>query len=125
MLGEHEELERPTTSSERLAGEFRRWNLLPANWDGEGAAAPDADSLKEAVSFVRLLGERHVLPEPELHASGHAGLLWSDGDIYADIKFLGDGRIAYYSEHNRGCHKGVVDFDSSELPGVLEVLVPA
>ena len=29
--------ERATTDNERLIGEIRRWALMSANWDGEGA----------------------------------------------------------------------------------------
>lgn len=120
-----DDTDRPTTSLEKLVGELRGWQSLTANWDGEGAAVPDAKSLKEAVSFVRLLGERDPLPEPMLHASGHAGLFWKDDNLYADIEFLGDRRIAYYIEHQGDKHKGVVKFDSQNMPAVFPALLPA
>lgn len=118
------EFPRPTTSLERLAGEFRRWRLLPQNWDGEGAAAPDIESLEEAVSFTRLLDEPNIVPDSELHADGRAGLLWIAYNLYADIKFLGDGRLAYYIENGKNQHKGIVDFDSGEIPSVLKAVLP-
>ena len=121
----NDESDRPTTSRERLIGELRSWGLLTANWDGEGAAAPDARSRKEAVSFVRLLGEDDTLPEPMLHASGHAGLFWKDDSLYADLKFLGDGRVAYYIERQRDKHKGVLNFDSKKMPAVFPALLQA
>jgi hypothetical protein len=119
------ELGRPTTSREKLIGEVRRWGLLNANWDGEGAAPPVASSLKEAVSFVNLLDEADTLPEPMLHASGHAGLFWKDDSLYADIEFLGNGRIAYYIEYHGDKHKGVLGFDSKKMPAVFPALLRA
>lgn len=115
--------DRQTTSLERLIGEIRSWRSLRANWDGEGAAEPNARSLRDIVSFVRLLDENHPLPEPMLHASGHAGLFWKDEAVYADIEFLGDGRIAYYIERQGDKHKGVLKFDSQRMPAVFPVLI--
>lgn len=120
-----DEPDRPTTSREKLIGELRRWGLLNENWDGEGAALPVASSLKEAVSFVRLLDEIDALPEPMLHASGHAGLFWKDNGLYADIEFLGDGRVAYYIERQGDKHKGVLNFDSKKMPAVFPALLRA
>lgn len=119
------EIERQTTVRERLAGELRSWGLLTEDWDGEGATMPNARSLKEAVSFIGLLDEDSVLPEPMLHASGHAGLFWKDSNLYADIEFLGDGRIAYYIECQGDKHKGVLKFDSQKMPAVFPALLGA
>ncbi|MBI5116475.1 hypothetical protein HZA56_08385 [Candidatus Poribacteria bacterium] len=124
-LIQSDEPDRPTTLSEKITGELRSWSLLSANWDGEGAVTPDARSLKEAVSFVRLLGEGDTLPEPMLHASGHAGLFWKDDNLYADIKFLGDGRVAYYIERQGDKHKGVLKFNSQKMPAVFPTLLRA
>lgn len=120
-----DEPDRPTTSREKLIGELRRWGLLKANWDGEEAGPPVASSLKEAVSFVSLLDQADALPEPMLHASGHAGLFWKDDSLYADIEFLGDGRIAYYIERHGDKHKGVLGFDSKKMPAVFPALLRA
>lgn len=124
-VSEYDEPDRPTTSREKLIGELRRWGLLTANWDGEGATEPVARSLKEAVSFIRLLGEADTLPEPMLHASGHAGLFWKDDSLCADIEFLGDGRIAYYVERLGDKHKGVLKFDSQNMPALFPALLRA
>lgn len=121
----YKDADRSTTVLESLIGELRGWRLLAANWDGEGADVPDARSLKEAVAFARLLGEKDALPEPMLHASGHAGLFWKNFGLYADIEFLGDNRIAYYIERRGDKHKGVVKFDSRNMPDVFQVLLPA
>ncbi|MBI3774594.1 MAG: hypothetical protein HY273_03415 [Gammaproteobacteria bacterium] len=122
---QYSESDRPTTLKEMLVGELRGWGLLNADWDGEGAAAPDARSLKEAVSFISLLGESDILPEPMLHSSGHAGLFWKDDSLYADVEFLGDGRAAYYIERQGDKHKGVIKFDSQKMPAVFPALLRA
>lgn len=115
---------RETTSCEELVGEIRGWSLLDADWDGEGAVKPLPQSLKEAVSFVRLLGEI-PLPEPMVLSSGHAALYWNESDLYADLEFLGDGRIAYFIKRHGDKHKGVLAFDSTEMPIVFPVLIRA
>ena len=117
------EFTRSTTTREQLLGEIRSWALLEADWDGEGAAAPIAICIKNAVSFIRLLPDYISLPEPMLHASGNAGLFWGDGGIYADIEFLHSGRIAYYIEQNGDKHKGAINFDSENLPPIFSVLL--
>lgn len=121
-VADYAEAHRPTTLREKLVGELRRWGVLAANWDGEGATVPATGSLKEAVSFVRLLGETAALPEPILHGSGHAGLFWKEDRLYVDIEFLGDGRIAYYIERQGDKHKGVVKFDSQRMPALFPTL---
>lgn len=118
------EAERLTTTREKIIGEIRRWALLGNNWDGEGSELPVAASLKEAVAFVRLLGEYSSLPEPMLLSSGYAGLFWKNDKLYADLEFLSDGRVAYFIEHNgEGKHKGVLKFDSQKIPPVFLALL--
>ncbi len=120
----YKDIARPTTQLEKLIGELRELNFLKADWDGEGAAAPSVLSLKEAVSFARLL-DGIALPEPMLLASGHTSLYWNEGDLYADIEFLGDGRIAYFIKKHGDKHKGVLAFDSQKMPAVFQTLLQA
>lgn len=116
---------RPTTEIEKLVGEFRSWRALPADWDGEGALQPCVSSLKQAEAFTRLAHTFAGLPEAMLNANGHAGLLWKNSGLYADLEFLGDGRLAYYIERNGGKHKGVDKFSSEQVPAVLRLLLGA
>ena len=118
-----EDFLRATTPYEHIIGELREWSLLNANWDGEGAAKPASQSIKEAVSFVRLLGDNVPLPEPMLLASGHAALYWNEGGLYADIEFHGDGRVSYFIKKDGNRHKGVLAFDSKEMPAVFPALI--
>lgn len=114
---------RQTSPVEKLVGEMRRWSLLSADWDSEGACAPILSSVRQAETFVRLLNNTIPLPEPMLHANGRTGLYWNDGQLYADLEFLEDGRMAYFIERNGDKHKGVLKFDSSEMPSVFSTLL--
>jgi len=113
---------RATTPAEHAIGEFRRWGELTVDWDGEGAEAPAANSLHEASAFACLLSDEREV-EPMLHASGRAGLYFRGLGLYADLEFIGDGRVAYYIERNGDKHKGVVNFDTKEMPTVFETLL--
>jgi len=119
----YEFINRTTTPQENIIGEIRQFNLLDANWDGEGAFKPKSTSIKEAVSFVRILDDKIAIPDPMLLASGNTALYWNEGGLYADIEFLGDGRIAYFIKSNGDKHKGILTFDSEKMPAVLQTLI--
>lgn len=114
---------RQTSEREHIIGELRRWQSLSANWDGEGARTPNINSLSNASSFVCALDDALWMPEPMLLSSGNAGLYWRNDELYADLEFLGDGRVAYYIENGRNRHKGVVEFDSVNIPPVFKTLI--
>lgn len=119
-----QDISRPTTEHEKVVGELREWILLDNNWDGENAQKPIQSSLEEATSFIRLLKLEIPIPEPMLLSSGRAALLWQSDTIYADLEFLGNERIAYYIEKNKvEKHKGVINFDSKNLPALLTLLL--
>ncbi len=122
-LGLLDDVERPTTPREKLVGELRRLSVLKANWDTEGAAAPLARSLDESIAFARLLSENMPMPETMLLHSGHAGLFWHSEKTYADLEFLGDGRIAYFVTREGDRHKGVAKFNLKKMPAVFPVLL--
>ena len=114
---------RETTSQELLIGELRNWALFGDDWDGEGASRPLSASINDAVSFARLLDSSVREPEPMLLASGHAALFWNDGDLYADLEFIGNNRVAYFVQKNDDKHKGVTTFDSAKMPAVFQILL--
>lgn len=116
---------RPTTSCESVIGEIRQWSLLGGNWDGEGSVTPKPQSIREAISFIRMLSGGIELPEPMLLGSGNAALYWNLGGLYADLEFLGDGRIAYFIKNNGDKHKGVLTFDAQKMPAVFPALLKA
>ena len=118
--------DRPTTPLEQVVGEIRSYGVLGNNWDGEGAARPNLNSIRSAVAFVRLLDPSIEMPEPMLFASGRAGLFWNNENIYADLEFTEAHSITYFVERqNEGKHKGVVVFEPETMPGVLAVLLSA
>ena len=114
---------RTTTLLENLAGEIRQFKSYEDNWDGEGAAKPNAQSITEVVSFINLLDDKKLAPESMLLASGNVALYWNEGEVYADIEFLGGGRIAYFIKNNGDKHKGVLSFDSKTMPSVFTALI--
>ena len=116
---------RATSGQENLIAELRSWAGMSENWDGEGASAPIKSSLLAASNFVCLITQENGMPEPMLHASGRAGLVWTDGVNYAELEFLPNGEIAYYVTGATGKHKGVVDFDGRAIPAPLSPLIPA
>lgn len=115
--------ERETSNAEIAVGDLRRWAAFSENWDGEGASLPNKASLKAASNFVRLLSELAEDVSPMLNANGRAGLNWNAGDFYADLEFLGDGRIAYFIEKSSDRHKGIVSFETRTVPPVLTTLL--
>lgn len=117
------EVVRSTTASEKIIGEIRQWSLVEANWDGEGASPPSSQSIKGAVSFIKLISENAVLLEPMLLASGNAGLYLNESSLYVDIEFLSDERISYFIKRNGDKHKGVLTFDNEKMPAVFQTLI--
>lgn len=103
-----------TTDLEHVACDFRRWQLLPANWDGEGASQANPRSIGGAIAFLNLLTATSDMPSPMLHSSGRAGLFFKTAELYADLEFLEDGRMAYYIERNGDKHKGVLDISTAD-----------
>lgn len=115
---------RPTTEHEHAIAELRQWHDLQANWDGEGADAPRRESLEAASQLICLIMWGFKAPEPMLHANGRAGLLWDDDDLYGEIEFLDENKLAYYFRDQQGKHKGEVIFEGNEIPDALKVLIP-
>lgn len=114
---------RQTSEAEKVIGEIRHWASFSENWDGEGAARPSAQSIGDAVSFLRLVADSAQLPQPMLHATGNASLFWNDNGLYADVEFLGQNKVAYFIKHNEDKHKGVISFDSEKMPAVFSALI--
>ena len=111
------------TELKKIIGEIREWITLEENWDGEGASIPSRKSINQVVNFLRLMNHRADMPQPMLHANGNVSLYWDEGNLYADIEFLGDGRIAYFIKHNTSKYKDILLFNSSKIPDVFSVLL--
>ncbi len=121
----HQHATRTTSGQEHLISELRSWVKLTENWDGEGASAPINSSLLAASDFVCLLTRASAMPEPMLHASGRAGLVWTDEVNYAELEFLPQGEIVYYVTGATGKHKGIVKFNGRAIPAPILPLIPA
>lgn len=105
----------------RLIGEIIEFRLLASDWDGEGAHLPSNESIKDAIFFSRLITQ-FLLPEPMLLASGNVSLYWNNDNIYAELEFLDNSRIAYFIKRNEDKHKGVIAFDQNKMPALFPTL---
>lgn len=114
---------RQTSEVEKAIGEIRNYGSFSQNWDGEGANLPSIQSIKDSVSFLRLIADSEQLPQPMLHATGNVSLFWNDDELYADVEFLGQNRVAYFIKRKEDKHKGVISFDSEKMPAVFSALI--
>lgn len=114
---------RQTSDVEKAIGEIRHWASFSENWDGEGANLPSTESIRDSVSFLRLIADSEQLPQPMLHATGNVSLFWNDNGLYADVEFLGQNKVAYFIKRNEDKHKGVISFDSEKMPAVFSALI--
>lgn len=70
------------------------------DWDGEGAAAPVASTVKEAANFLKRLEPWHPRPVATLSDEGCAVIEFYDDDrqdFWGSITFLEDGRVDIYA----------------------------
>ena len=94
---------------EKLIDEISSYNSLCDNWDGENALKPDRNLIKEVVSLISLFDAKIPLPEPMLLSSGHIGLFWNEDNLYVDIEFLDNSRIAYFIKKDSVTYKGIFE----------------
>jgi hypothetical protein len=93
-----------------------RLEKLEADWDGSEAAKPIDYSLKDARNFIRKLSPDSVIPRAALHADGHAILFMREPDIYAELEFLGNGKIGYFVRRGERKWSDEFSFDGRSLP---------
>lgn len=70
------------------------------DWDGEGAAAPIVDSIREASSFLKRLEPWHPRPVATLNDEGYAVIEFYDdhsNEFWGSITFLDDGCVYVYT----------------------------
>jgi hypothetical protein len=87
-----------------------------ADWDGNGAAKPINETLKDARSFVRSLSAESVIPRATLHADGHAILFVRGTDLHGEIEFLGGNKIGFYVRRGKDEWIDEIFFDGKSLP---------
>lgn len=93
-----------------LLSQLHELRHLGDGWDGERAARPKADAIREASYFARLLGQAASDAGVSLHVDGSVILDIGDSGT---VRFHGDGRAIYAFE---GVGHGAAPFDGFMMP---------
>ena len=91
------------TARERAKARFRMLKHLPENHDGEGASAPIASSVDDAIAFVDdVVGAPRMLPT--LDDDGSAVIEFEDKSmgVFCDITFLPDHVVEVFCKNKLG-----------------------
>ncbi|KQO87353.1 hypothetical protein ASF33_02485 [Methylobacterium sp. Leaf92] len=88
---------------------------LNADWDGDGAAAPNVGAVVDAVRFINAAGGMAAQLEPTLHVDGSVILEFEDGSA-GSLRFRGDGTVIYAID---GVSPGVAAFDGYTVPEII------
>ncbi len=104
------------TAADTVVAQLIRMEKWDANWDGAGADKPLGFSLRSARDFVRALAPESVVPQPALHADGHAILFLRGSNVYAELEFLEGKRIGFYARRGEQEWADEFDFDGYTLP---------
>ncbi|MDE0101794.1 MAG: hypothetical protein OXN89_05390 [Bryobacterales bacterium] len=81
-----------------LRAEIQAYASLTDNWDGEGAAAPPAQAVRDAIEFLGGRPDGIPLPLPEVASIGDVGIYWDEDGIFAEVQFGGDQAYSYYAQ---------------------------
>jgi hypothetical protein len=108
--------EQPKTQADHTIAQLIRFQNLGDDWDGSGAARPLSPSIKDARRFIRSLAPESAIPRATLHADGHAVLLLRGANVYAELEFLGQGRIGFYARRDGQEWGDEFSFDGGALP---------
>lgn len=81
-----------------LRAEIQAYTSLTDNWDGEGAAAPPAQAVRDAIAFLGGRPDGIPLPLPEVASIGDVGIYWDEDGIFAEVQFGGDRAYSYYAQ---------------------------
>ncbi|BBF92073.1 hypothetical protein [Blastochloris tepida] len=98
-----------------LLAQLHELRDLDEGWDGEEAAKPTDDAIREASYFARLLGGAASDAEVTLHVDGSVILDFGDA---GSVRFKGDGQAIYAFE---GFGHGIVPFDGFIVPREIRV----
>lgn len=98
--------------TDALVADLQEMRELQKGWDGEEAAAPLREAIRDAILFVRAIGDfaRCLEPTPDI-----------DGSILLEIGDGSDGSLRFRGDHTiiyaiRGAAPGIVKFDDEEVP---------
>ena len=81
-----------------LREEIQAYASLTDNWDGDGATAPAAQAVQDAIEFLNGRPHRIPLPLPEVASIGDVGIYWDEDGIFAEVQFGGDQAYSYYAQ---------------------------
>jgi hypothetical protein len=107
--------------TDALVADLQELRELHAGWDGEGAAAPLPEAIRDAMSFVRAAGDLARPFEPTPDVDGSILLEMGDGSE-GSLRFRGDHTIVYAI---RGVAPGMVRFDGGIIPDVISAALGA
>ncbi|WP_164633719.1 hypothetical protein [Rhodopseudomonas sp. BR0G17] len=107
-----------TTPADASVAQLLRFEKLDANWDGFGAAKPDAESAKAARAFIRKLAPESLVPTPALHANGSTILYFKGHESYVELEFTGS-HIEYFARQGNQEWESEFLLDG-ELPAALQ-----
>jgi hypothetical protein len=100
---------------------FRGWEK---NWDGEGAAAPNAAAIETASNFLSLWSPRKTRPEIMLTHDGLPMFVISDSRLFGEIIVNSDETIDYFFEPSKSKPIGdeAVRYNSETVLSILKKL---
>jgi hypothetical protein len=106
----------PLTQADRTIFSLRAFEKFQADWDGNGAEKPSLISIRDAREFIRSLAPESAIPRATLHADGHAILFLRGADSYAELEFLGNGKIGYFARRGDQEWSDEISFTGQNLP---------
>ncbi|CBJ36684.1 exported protein of unknown function [Ralstonia solanacearum CMR15] len=92
------EVQRPALDrTEVIRAELHSYGGYDANWDSDGAIAPQRAHIDSAVALLGKIPSGYPLPKPMLSASGEVGLYWDHPALFADIAFEDNGAFSLFT----------------------------
>lgn len=96
---------------------FGSWN---ANWDGDGAPAPDQEALKSAALMLGFLDSKlGRTPHVALNGDGEPTFTVLDGEFELAVTIVSENEAAYLVAHGAEERGGLAEFDGRTLPPEL------
>lgn len=87
----------PLDRTEAIRVELHSYGGYEANWDGDGAVAPQRAHIGSAVALLEKIPSGYPLPKPMLSASGEVGLYWDHPAVFADIAFEDNEKFSLFT----------------------------
>lgn len=87
---------------EGLLQELKHFRLFKNNWDGEGAEAPQAELVDNAIDFLNFLQNQRILPPPTRVVASPVGniiLEWQfEYDVYLEAEIVEPFQVEWMLE---------------------------